>query len=115
MIALGVSLVLVLVAFCFASLTVRDAGTHLSVRFGPIPLFGTKIQYSSITGVAAAKSGLLDGWGVHWMPFRGWIYNLWGFGCVRVSLGSKTVRVGTDDVDGLVRFLETKLASAGPE
>ena len=112
---LGVSLLMVSCAFFFASLTVRDEGTHLAVRFGPIPVFRTKIPYSSITGVAAAKSSVLDGWGVHWMPRRGWIYNIWGFGCVRVDLGGKTVRVGTDDVDGLVHFLTIKLDSAAPE
>ena len=114
LIALGASLLMLLCAFFFASLTVRDEGAHLAVRFGPIPVFRTRIPYSSITGVAAAKSSLLDGWGVHWMPGRGWIYNIWGFGCVRVDLGGKTVRVGTDDVDGLVHFLTTKLDSAAP-
>ncbi|MHC5054472.1 MAG: hypothetical protein ACYTKD_07130 [Planctomycetota bacterium] len=114
LIALSVTLVLVAVAFCFATLTVRDTGTHLAVRFGPIPLFGTSIAYSDITEVAAARSSVLDGWGVHWTPGRGWIYNLWGFGCVRVGLGGKAVRIGTDDVEGLVRFLTSKLESAKP-
>ncbi|MHC4249402.1 MAG: hypothetical protein ACYS9X_09790 [Planctomycetota bacterium] len=113
-IGIGVSVLLVFCAFCFGSLTVRDTGTHLAVRFGPIPLFGTSIAYADITEVAAARSGILDGWGVHWTPGRGWIYNLWGFGCVRVSLGRKTVRIGTDDVEGLVRFLTSKLESAKP-
>ncbi len=114
LVAASVAVVLVAVAFCFARLTVRDTGTHLAVRFGPIPLFGTSIAYADITEVAAARSSILDGWGVHWTPGRGWIYNLWGFGCVRVSLGKKTVRIGTDDVEGLLRFLNSKLESAKP-
>jgi hypothetical protein len=101
-------------ALCFATLTVRDEGTRLAVRFGPIPLFGTSVAYSDITEVAAARSSFLDGWGVHWTPGRGWIYNLWGFGCVRIGLGRKTVRIGTDDVEGLVRFLNSRLESAKP-
>jgi hypothetical protein len=113
LIALGVSLLLALAASSFASLTVRDGGDHLAVRFGPLPLFRTRIPYADMTGVAAARSSVLDGWGVHWGPGRGWIWNLWGFGCVRVEMGARTVRVGTDDVEGLVRFLRTKLDSAG--
>jgi len=114
LIGLGVSLLMVILACCFASLTVRDEGTRLAVRFGPVPLFGTSIAYADITEAAAARSSILDGWGVHWTPGRGWIYNLWGFRCVRIALGRKTVRIGTDDVEGLVRFLTSKLESAKP-
>jgi len=105
--------VIVLIACCFERLTVRDAGASLSVRFGLLPLLGTKIDYSAITGVETARSDLLDGWGIHYVPGRGRIYNLWGFDCVRIRMGGKTVRIGTDDVNGLVRFLRGKIASAG--
>lgn len=108
-IALGVTVVIGVIAACFVDLTVRDEDGCLSVRFGPIPVFGTKIRYSDIRAVEAARSSVVDGWGVHWIPGRGWTYNIWGFGCVKITLGNKVVRIGTDDIDGLLKFLKTKV------
>ena len=48
-----------------------------------------------MTAVEAGRSSLIDGWGIHWIPGRGWTYNLWGFGCVVIQQGKKTTRVGT--------------------
>ena len=104
-----VSAVTFFLARCFAHLNVTDQKDFLSVRFGPIPLFGTTISYAEIESVEPAKSNVIDGWGVHWIPGRGWIYNLWGFRCVKITLKDKTVRIGTDDVDGLLEFLQTKI------
>ena len=111
LILVGVGIMFFGAGLCFGSLTVRDEGQWLDVRFGPLPLFGTKIAYSTITGVEAASSGALDGWGIHWVLGRGVIYNLWGFDCVRIRVGKKIVRVGTDDVEGLLSFLRTKIDS----
>ena len=107
----GVGITFLGAGLCFGSLTVRDEGQWLDVRFGPLPLFGTKIAYSTITGVEAARSGALDGWGIHWVLGRGVIYNLGGFDCARIQMGKKIVRVGTDDVEGLLSFLRTKVQS----
>ena len=102
---------IVFVALCFGSLTVRDEGECLAVRFGPLPTFRTRIPYANMTDVEATRSDVLDGWGIHWIPGRGLIYNLWGFDCVKLQLGRKTVRVGTDDVGRLASFLKTKIRS----
>ena len=106
------SLIIIILGFlglCFGRLTVCDEETFLSVRFGPLPVFRTTIPYSAITGVEAARSNFLDGWGIHWLPGRGYIFNIWGFGCVRILMGEKIVRVGSDDVDRLVSFLESRV------
>jgi hypothetical protein len=108
-IALGVTVVIGVIAACFVDLTVRDEGDCLSVRFGPIPIFGTRICFSDMHNVEASRSSVVDGWGVHWIPGRGWTYNIWGFGCVKITLGNKVVRIGTDDIDGLLKFLKTKV------
>ena len=107
----GVGTTFIGLGLCFGSLTVRDEGQWLAVRFGPLPVFGTRIAYSSITGVEAARSDALDGWGIHWILSRGVIYNVWGFDCVRIQMGKRSVRVGTDDVEGLTSFLRTKIQS----
>lgn len=106
----GAGAVIMVLGACFHRLTVRDEADRLTVRFGPVPLFGTSILYSEITDVTPDRSTLLEGWGVHYVPGRGWIYNLSGFNCVRIDLGRKVVRVGTDDQENLIRFLRAKMA-----
>lgn len=102
-----------LLGLCFKTLTVRDEGEHLAVRYGPLRVFRTCIPYAAMTAVETARSSVIDGWGIHWMPGKGWIYNLWGFDCVRITLGRKKVRIGTDDPRGLAEFLKTKIAPDG--
>lgn len=112
LILVGTGATLLLAGLCFRELTVRDAGDHLRVRFGPLPLLGTRIRYDEITAVEPARTSWIDGWGIHWMPGRGWTYNLWGFDCVRLKVGGRTISIGTDDVENLVRFLREKTGCA---
>lgn len=111
-VGVGVASLLALLSFCFRELRVRDESTHLGVRFGPLPFFRTRVPYAKITAVKPARSTFIDGWGIHWVPGRGMIYNLWGFDCVEIHMGKKCVRVGTDDPDGLVAFLKNKRSSS---
>ena len=104
---------MVLACLCFQTLTVRDEGENLAVRFGPLAVFRTDVPYAEITAVEPARSSIIDGWGIHCMPGRGWTYNLWGFDCVRITLGRKTIRIGTDDPQGLAEFLKAKIAADG--
>ncbi len=105
------SAVMLLFAFSFAHLRVSDDGDHLRIQYGPLPLFGRSIACSHITSVEPARATLMDGWGIHWGPRRGWIYNLWGFDCVAIQMASSTVRIGTDDPAGLTRFLQGRLGA----
>lgn len=98
----------VLVAMMFGTLTIRDEGDALGVRFGPLPLLGTRIRYADITAVEPGRTSVIDGWGIHWVPGRGTTYNLWGFDCVRIQLGTRRVNVGSDDVENLVAFLRRR-------
>jgi hypothetical protein len=109
LISLGVAIILVFVTLCFRSLTVCDEIDFLSVRFGPLPVFRTRIAYSEITEVQEDRSNILDGWGIHYIPGRGSTYNVWGFDCVRIEKGKKTIRIGTDDKAALASFLKTKI------
>lgn len=97
------------VSLTFNSLTVRDDGNRLTIRFGPIPLFGFSIPYAKITQVEKDRTRFGDGWGIHYVLARGWIYNVWGFDCVRIECGRRVYRVGTDDPDGLYDFLSSKI------
>lgn len=100
---LGV-LFLLIGAAC-ARLTVRETEHHLDVRFGPLPLAGTKVRYDAVRSFVRARSRVIDGWGMHWLPGRGWTFNLWGFDCVELTTDRGVVRIGTDDADGLLRHL----------
>ena len=110
-ILLGSALVMLMLTFSCHHLTVSDERDCLAICYGPLPLFRKRIDYASITAVDADRSSVLDGWGIHYVPGRGWTYNLWGLDCVKLTLGRKVVRVGTDDVDNLVTFLRTKVGS----
>jgi hypothetical protein len=107
---LTVGMIFMLCAFAFKHLRVADEGEVLAVRFGPLPIFRKRIAYAAMTGATAGRSTILDGWGIHYMPGLGWIYNLWGFGCVAIHMGGKTIRIGTDDPQGLAGFLTRKIA-----
>ena len=103
-----------LLAFGFLHLNLRDEGDRLEVRFGPlqIPFCHTTIKYDEITSFEAARSGLMDGWGIHWNPKHGWIYNIWGYDCVKIMRGEKPLRIGTNDLEGLLALLQEKAPGA---
>jgi hypothetical protein len=109
----GVAALLLVLAFCFRQLTIRDEGDWLAVRYGPLPVFRTRIAYTDISSVEPGRSSWIDGWGIHWIPGRGYTYNLWGFTCVTLQVQGRTVRIGTDDAENLAAFLKSKLPPPG--
>ena len=111
-VCLGVALVMFTCGLSFMTLRVCDEYDALAIRFGPLPLFSTRIPYDRIRTVAADRTVLLDGWGVHWIPGRGTTYNIWGYSCVRLELDGRTIRIGTDDVENLMAFLRLKTGHA---
>jgi hypothetical protein len=106
---IGAALFMVFIAYCFKSLTVEDGGDHLAIRYGPLPVFRKNLQFADISGVKRGRTKFIDGWGIHYIPGRGWTYNLWGFDCAEIQMPGKVVRVGTDDPDGLVQFIHGRL------
>jgi hypothetical protein len=110
---LAVSAIMGLAGACFGRMTVRDEGECLAIRYGPLPVFRKRIPYSQIVSVERGKSALIDGLGIHCIPGRGTTYNLWGRDCAVLRVAGKTIRVGSDDADGLVEFLRGRLATSG--
>jgi len=108
-----VAVVMILAGLAFGYMTVRDEGDRLAIRYGPLPIFRRRIPYAAITAVEPGRSSIIDGWGIHYIPFRGMTYNLWGFGCAKICLGKRVIRVGSDDVENLVGFLRGKIQDAG--
>lgn len=97
-------------ALSFRWLRVCDEGDHLALRYGPLPIFRKRFRYADIAEAAVDRTSLVDGWGIHWVPGRGWTYNIWGCDCVQLTLtNGRTARVGTDDPAGLAAFLGTRM------
>ena len=63
------------------------------------------IRYSDITAVETGHTKIIDGRGIHYIPARGWTYDIWGFGCVKLTLDRKIIRAGTDDAKGLAKVI----------
>ena len=99
-----------LIWLTMTTLTTMDDGDALLVQFGPLPLFSTRIPYESIRESKATRSRIIDGWGLHYVPGRGWTWSLWGFGCVEIQREWTTIRVGTDDAENLAAFLQTRIS-----
>ncbi len=112
LIAAAVGLVIALLAPAFHHLTVEDQGDALSIRFGPMPLFGRTVQYADIEQVEVGRTLFVDGWGIHYSTRGGWVWNLWGRDCVAVHFKTGGVlHVGTDDADNLAAFLRKRIES----
>jgi hypothetical protein len=96
-------------------LRVEDQGDVLSIRFGPLPMFARIVRYADVLAVDVGRSGALDGWGVHWSPRGGWLWNLWGRDCVIVQTRQGLLRIGSDDAANLAAFLGRRIgAEANP-
>jgi hypothetical protein len=102
---------MILCGFCFRSLTIADEGEWLAVRFGPLPFFGTSIRYADISDAQPGRTSWIDGWGIHYLPGRGWTYNLWGFRCVVLRMVNRSIRLGTDDPDNLAHFIRQRIGA----
>ncbi len=101
-------LLLVFVGLAFHHFTVEDEGDHLAIRFGPLPLMKTSIQYADIQGIEVGRTAIWDGWGIHWNPWHGRVWNLWGRDCVVIHRQQGVFRVGSDDVQNLAGFLKSR-------
>ncbi|MDG2219871.1 MAG: hypothetical protein P8L85_00720 [Rubripirellula sp.] len=96
----------------FHYLRVEDRGLELAISFGPLPLFGRKLEYAEIVDAEVARTIFLDGWGIHYSLRGGWVWNLWGFDCVMVKLrNGGMLKIGTNDSEKLSRFLKQKIVS----
>jgi len=110
----GVAALLLACAWTMEYLTIEDRGDGLYLHYGPLPLFRKSFPYRLMTRAEPGRTTILDGWGIHWVLGRGWTYNLWGFNCVVVRLGKRTIRIGTDDRENLAAFLVRKIRESAP-
>jgi hypothetical protein len=70
-----------------------------------------RIPYDDMTGVEIGRTTIMDGWGIHWSPWGGWVWSLSAGRCVVIRRRRGVIRVGTDDAERLVEFLMTRIRS----
>jgi len=58
-----IGLLMFVLAASFHHLTVEDQIDHLSISFGPLPLFRRTIRYDDIVSAEIGRTTILDGWG----------------------------------------------------
>ena len=107
---IGSAVLMVLFAFCFMNLTVRDEGDYLAVRFGVLPWFKKLVPWKDVESAEVSRSSLIDGWGIHRVPWRGSTFNLWGFACARLLVNGRVVRIGSDDAENLVAAIRRRIS-----
>ncbi len=97
------SIVGLLALFC--TLTVTVDGETISARFGP-GLIGFSWSRADVLKAEAAETPWYFGWGIRYFG-DGWLYNVSGLESVELTLTSgKKVRIGTDDVPGLLAAID---------
>jgi hypothetical protein len=108
------AVVLVLVAWLFSSLTIEVNESELVSSFGP-GFWRKRVPLGDVASVERTTTSTLEGWGIRITP-RGMLYNVAGYDAVEVRLATgRRFRLGTDDADGLVVALQTRLRQRGTQ
>lgn len=94
------TILLLITAWIFRSLTIEITDSHLNWFFGSG--FPRKsVPLSEIASVDPIRTGFWNGWGIHYTP-RGWLYNVSGYGAVAIRMrNGKQFCLGTDQSEEL--------------
>ena len=94
--------ILVAIGLLFHAMTVQVSDAYLTLWFGP-GVLKRRWVLEEIVQVKAVRNPWWYGWGIHWVPGRGWIYNVAGWEAIEIerTRGSR-VRIGTDEPQALL-------------
>ena len=99
---------IVLAAFARMTTRVDDSGIAWAFTLG-IP--GSSLAFADIERVERVRTNILEGWGIHWTPWHGWLWNVGGFDAVQFFLrDGRRVTVGTNDPDTFIAAVNARLA-----
>jgi hypothetical protein len=98
---------LFMLQFCMLSTRVDESGVSWAFGLGFPNGF---IPLSDITGAELTTTQRWEGWGIHWSPQHGWIWNIAGRSAVtiRKRLG-QDITLGTDDASGLYNAIASRI------
>lgn len=102
----GVSLLLFFMAIAFTTLTTRvdDSGVSWAFTLG-WPSY--HIAFDEIERIEVTTTNFwLEGYGIHWTIWHGWLWNVSGYGAVMLyTQGGSRITIGTDDPQGLYQAI----------
>ncbi len=85
----------------FSLLTTRVDADAVSWFFGWGWPAGS-IPLADIQSVEGTETNLVEGWGIHWTIWHGWLWNVGGFQAVEmIKRDGSRITLGTDDPQGL--------------
>jgi hypothetical protein len=90
----------------FTRLTIRVDADAMTWHFG----WGwpsSAISMREIERAEVTQTNLLEGWGIHWTIWHGWLWNVGGFQAVEIfKRNGSGVTLGSDDPQGLFQAIE---------
>ena len=99
---------MILCLLAFATLTVQVNDQAITIRFG-IGLIRRSFLLQDVQAYRAVKNPWYYAWGIHAIP-GGWIFNVSGMEAIELQMkNGKKYRIGTDDVQGLVSAVNTRV------
>jgi hypothetical protein len=97
----GISLLVAVIIFVFSRLETRVDEQAISWSFGwgwP----GANLALADVASIEITRTSLVEGFGIHWTIWHGWLWNVGGFQAVELHTRSGgRVTLGTDDPEGL--------------
>lgn len=107
-IALPASIPMVAV-LVFGRLRIQLDSHWLEWQFGYLGFPRWRLALADIVSVETIRTGWADGWGIH-RGREGWIYNVSGFGAVRLrTRDGRSIRLGSDEPERLAAFIAVRL------
>lgn len=105
---LSLGFALFMLQFCVLSTRVDESGVSWGFGLGFPNGF---IPLRDITGAEPTTLDRWEGWGVHWTPWHGWVWNVAGRAAVtiRKRLG-QDITLGTDDAFGLYNAIASRMS-----
>lgn len=98
--------IVAIVGVVFTRLTIRVDADAVRWHFGwgwP----GASIAMDEIARAEVTRTNLLEGWGIHWTMWHGWLWNAGGFAAVEIfKRNNSGTTLGTDDPQGLFQAIE---------
>ena len=102
-------LVMCSVTVIFSSLTVKVTDEMILWYFGP-GLWRYRIQLSEVNDVSTGRSHPIEGLGIRWNPWKGWLYSVSGLDNVEILREEgKLTRIGTDEPEKLKNAIQKRL------
>jgi hypothetical protein len=112
-IAVAAAVIVLLVATLFGTLSVGVTESELRFHFG-VGFLRRSIPLAQIAEVQQVRTRWYHGWGIHFYP-GGTLYNVSGFDALEIGLvDGTTLRLGSDDPQGLLTALRPRIITAQP-